>query len=341
MARGKWRKKMKNLNKFASRYGMAVVLVGLIVYFSIASEYFLTQQNLTNVLRQIAMLGIAAVGMTLVVLTGGIDLSVGSTIAFVGVVAASCMTTLGLDMYTASALGILTGALIGAINGIAVSVFAIPALIATLATLTAVRGFAFILTGGIPIFGFPEAFSYLGRGMIGPVPLPVLTMFIAFTIGWIILNRMKFGRFLYAIGGNREAARLSGISVGRTLMITYVIAGAFSGVAGVIMLSRLNSAQPNVANAFEMDVITAVVLGGVSIAGGEGRFTGVIFGVFIIGVLGNGMVLLNVQDYWQLVVKGAVLLAAVGLDQYYTRFGRRLATGKQSDAMTGAAATGN
>ncbi|MES2434854.1 MAG: ABC transporter permease [Pseudomonadota bacterium] len=327
---------MKNFNRLASRYGMAIVLVGLIVFFSLASEFFLTQQNLTNVLRQVAMLGIASVGMTLVVLTGGIDLSVGSTIALVGVVTALCMSSLGLDMYTAALLGIVTGAVVGAINGLAVTVFAIPALIATLGTLTAVRGFAFILTDGIPIFGFPPEFSYLGRGMIGPIPVPVLTMFVVFVIGWVILNRLEFGRYLYAIGGNREAARLSGISVGITLMITYVLAGIFSGVAGVIMLSRLNSAQPNVANAFEMDVITAVVLGGVSIAGGEGRFTGVIFGVFIIGVLSNGMVLLNVQDYWQLVVKGGVLMAAVGLDQYYTRVGRRAASKKQSDAMISA-----
>lgn len=326
---------MKNFNKLASRYGMAIVLVALIVFFSFASEYFLTQQNLTNVLRQVAMLGIASVGMTLVVLTGGIDLSVGSTIALVGVVVALCMTVLGLDMFTSSIIGILTGALVGVVNGIAVTVFSIPPLIATLATLTAIRGFSFILTGGIPIFGFPEEFSFLGRGMIGPLPFPVLTMFVVFAIGWVILNRMEYGRYLYAIGGNREAARLSGIPVSKILMITYGLAGAFSGIAGVIMLSRLNSAQPNVANAFEMDVITAVVLGGVSIAGGEGRFTGVIFGVFIIGVLGNGMVLLNVQDYWQLVVKGGVLLVAVGLDQYYTRVGQRAASKKQSDALTG------
>lgn len=330
---------MTQVSKLASRYGMAIVLVGLLIFFSFASEHFLTQQNLTNVLRQVAMLGIASVGMTIVVLTGGIDLSVGSTMALVGVVCAIAMTALGLDIYTASFMGIGVGALIGLINGIAVTVFAIPALIATLATLTAVRGVSFILTGGIPIFGFPPEFSLIGRGMVGIIPVPVLTMFIVFIVGWFILHRTKYGRFLYAIGGNSEAARLSGIAVKKTLLFTYVLAGIFSGIAGVIMLSRLNSAQPNVATGFEMDVITAVVLGGISIAGGEGRFAGVVFGVFIIGVLSNGMILLNVQDYWQLVVKGTVLLAAVGLDQYYHRLSSRVAQKKQSDALIGEQAT--
>lgn len=329
---------MTGFGRFVSKYGMAVVLIALIVFFSLSSQYFLTEQNLTNVLRQVAMLGIASVGMTIVVLTGGIDLSVGSAMALVGVVTASCMTTFGLDIYTASLIGIGTGAAIGAVNGIAVTVFSIPALIATLATLTAVRGVAFILTGGIPIFGFPPEFSVIGRGAIGIIPIPVLTMFAVFVIGWLILNRTQFGRYLYAIGGNREAARLSGISVGKTLMAAYILAGTFSGVAGVIMLSRLNSAQPNVATAFEMDVITAVVLGGISISGGEGRFSGVVFGVLIIGVLSNGMILLNIQDYWQLVVKGLVLLAAVGMDQYYTKLGHRAAQKKKSESMTELAA---
>ncbi|MBB5701992.1 ribose transport system permease protein [Ochrobactrum daejeonense] len=321
---------MTNIRSIISRYGMAVVLLFLLVFFSFATDAFLSQQNITNVLRQVAMLGIASVGMALVVLTGGIDLSVGSVIALVGVVVALAMTALGLNVYAACLLGIATGAFVGLINGLAVTAFAIPPLIATLAMLTAVRGVVYILSGGLPIFGFPPEFSVFGRGMVGFIPVSVLTMIAVLAIGWILLNRTRYGRYLYAIGGNQEAARLSGISVNFNLIITYVLAGIFSAIAGIIMLSRLNSAQPNVATGFEMDVITAVVLGGISISGGEGRFSGVIFGILIIGVLSNGMILLNVQDYWQLVIKGAVLMLAVGLDRYYARLSRQNAQKSQA-----------
>jgi len=330
---------MRALREFSSRHGMAVVLLMLFVFFALSTDAFLSQQNLTNVLRQVAMLGIAAVGMTMVILTGGIDLSVGSTVALVDVVAAVAMTSLGLDIYSAGLLAILAGCAVGLVNGLAVTVFAIPPLIATLASLTAVRGFAYITTGGLPIFGFPPAFSYLGRGMAGPVPVPVIVMFVVLLLGWTVLNRTRYGRRIYAIGGNTEAARLSGISVGRTLVLTYVLAGLFTALAGLILLSRLNSAQPNVATGFEMDVITAVVLGGISISGGEGRFSGVIFGIFIIGILSNGMILLNVQDYWQLVIKGAVLFTAVGLDQYNSRLNARSAQRAQAAATTEARPT--
>lgn len=310
---------MTSFRSVASRFGMAFILLFLVLYFSAMSEAFLTQQNLTNILRQVAMLGIAAVGMTLVILTGGIDLSVGSTLALTGVVTALGMTYLDVGIIPSIILGLLTGVAVGLINGFAVTVLRIPPLIATLAMLTAARGVCFILTGGLPIFGFPPAFQVIGRGMIGIIPVPVLIMVIMMAIGWVLLNHTKYGRYLYAIGGNHEAARLSGVPVARNLVISYVIAGFFSAVAGIILLSRLNTGQPNTATGFEMDVITAVVLGGVSIAGGEGRFTGVIFGVLLIGVLSNGLTLLNVQEYYQLVIKGAALFLAVALDQYNLR----------------------
>ncbi|MCP8894575.1 ABC transporter permease [Shinella daejeonensis] len=310
---------MSSFRSVASRFGMALILLLLVVYFSTMSEAFLTQQNLTNILRQVAMLGIAAVGMTLVILTGGIDLSVGSTLALTGVVAALGMTYLDIGIIPSIVLGLLTGVAVGLVNGLAVTALRIPPLIATLAMLTAARGVCFILTGGLPIFGFPSGFAVIGRGMVGIVPVPVIIMVVMMAIGWILLNHTKYGRYLYAIGGNQEAARLSGVPVGRYLIISYVIAGFFSAVAGIILLSRLNTGQPNTATGFEMDVITAVVLGGISIAGGEGRFTGVIFGVLLIGVLSNGMTLLNVQEYYQLVIKGAVLFFAVALDQYNLR----------------------
>jgi ribose transport system permease protein len=324
---------MTNLRTIASRYGMAIVLVALIALFSSLSDVFFTAENVTNVLRQVAMLGIASVGMTLVIMTGGIDLSVGSALALTGVISALAMTQLGLGAVAASLLGIASAACVGLVNGIAVATFRIPPLIATLATLTAIRGLAYIFSGGLPIFGFPPSFSYLGRGMVGIIPVPVIIMFVALALGWVILNRSRYGRHLYAVGGNPEAARLSGIPVRRNLLITYIVSGIFTGVAGVIMLSRLNSAQPNAGTGFEMDVITAVVLGGISIAGGEGRFIGVVFGIFIIGILSNGMILLNVQDYYQLVIKGAVLMGAVGLDQYYIHASQRTSRKNQAAAM--------
>jgi ribose transport system permease protein len=312
---------------------MAVVLLALVVLFSSLSDVFLTTENLTNIMRQVSMLGIASVGATLVILTGGIDLSVGSAVALVGVVSAIAMTQFGWGAVAASLLGIACAGGVGVVNGVAVSRFRIPPLIATLATLTAVRGLAYILSGGLPIFGFPHSFSFLGRGMIGMVPVPVIVMIVAMALGWVVLNRTRYGRYLYAVGGNAEAARLAGIPVARNLLKTYIISGLFTGVAGVIMLSRLNSAQPNTGTGFEMDVITAVVLGGISIAGGEGRFLGVVFGVFVIGVLSNGMILLNVQDYYQLLIKGGVLMFAVGLDQYYVAASQKASRRNQAAAI--------
>ncbi|QGZ64283.1 ABC transporter permease [Paraburkholderia acidisoli] len=324
---------MNNLRTFASRYGMAFVLLALIILFASLSDVFLTGENLTNILRQVSMLGIASVGATLVILTGGIDLSVGSAVALTGVVSAIAMTQFGWGALAASLLGIACAGGVGVVNGVAVTRFSIPPLIATLATLTAVRGLAYILSGGLPIFGFPHSFGFMGRGMIGVVPVPVIVMIVAMVLGWLILNRTRYGRHLYAVGGNAEAARLAGIRVSRNLLMTYIVSGLFTGVAGVIMLSRLNSAQPNTGTGFEMDVVTAVVLGGISIAGGEGRFMGVVFGVFVIGVLSNGMTLLNVQDYYQLVIKGAVLMFAVGLDQYYVRASQTASRRSQAAAI--------
>ncbi len=311
---------------------MALVLFALIGLFSVLSDVFLTYDNLSNVLRQVSMLGIAAVGMTFVILTGGIDLSVGSVVALTGVLTALGLKA-GLGIVPSCAIGLAGAAVVGLVNGVAVTQFGIPALIATLATLSAVRGLTYIVSGGLPIFGFPAEFNVLGRGMLGVIPVPVLILFIFLLIGWIVVNRTQFGRRLYAIGGNIEAARLSGVPVARNVLITYMLSAVFAGCAGIVILSRLNSAQPNNATGFELDVITAVVLGGISIAGGQGRFIGVVFGVLVIGVLNNGLVLLNVQDYYQMVIKGAVLMFAVGLDQYSSNSNAKAARRKRAAAI--------
>lgn len=299
-----------------NKYGMLIVLIVLFLFFAISSSAFLAPSNLINITRQIAMLGIAAVGVTFVILTAGMDLSVGSVLALSGIVSAIAMVKLNANPAIAVILGLLTGAIIGLINGIIVTSVKIPPFITTLATMQIFRGICFILTGGLPVYGFPSSFDFIGKGYILNIPVPVIVMVLLFIIGWVVINKTRYGRHLYAIGGNIESARLSGINVKKELLLTYVLCGLFAAVAGVIMLSRISSGQPNMGNDFGLDVVTAVVLGGISIMGGEGKFTGVIYGVLIMGVLSNGLILLNVYDYYQYVVKGVVLLLAVGFDQY-------------------------
>jgi len=307
---------MSQVRELFSRYGILMVLVLMFAFFSIMSPAFLQVSNLINVSRQIATLGIAAVGLSFVIISGGIDLSVSSNVALVSIVSAVTMAWWGWGVFPAVVIGILAATLVGAFNGFCVSKLMIPPLITTLATMTSVRGLVYIISGGLPIFGFPESFTFFGRGMLGAIPVPVVIMVAILTIGWFILNKTGYGKYLYAIGGNREAARLSGINVTKTLFMTYVYSGLFAGIAGIVLLSRANSGQPQAATQFEMDVISSVVIGGVSISGGEGRFTGVIFGVLIRGILSNGLVLMNVNTYVQQLISGFVLLLAVGIDQY-------------------------
>ena len=297
------------------RYGILIMLLVLIIYFSFGSEYFLTGSNVVNVLRQSAVTGISAVGLTYVMLTGGIDLSIGAVIGLTAVTAASCMAKLGLSPILACIIALALGALIGLINGILVNYVDIPALIATLGVMTSVRGLCYILTGGLPVYGFPASFDIIGKGYVGVIPVPVIIMAVVLILGWYVLNRTRYGRYLYAIGGSREAARLSGINVDKMVVVTYMIAGLLSSLAGLVELSRLSSGQPSAGDGFEMNVITAVVLGGISVNGGEGKFFGVVVGIFIMSVLANGLVMMNVYEFYQQLIRGIVLIFAVGFDQ--------------------------
>ena len=308
-------KKSFNKGDFFRKYGMLLVLVVLIAFFSFGSKYFLTGDNIINVLRQVAVCGISAVGLTFVMLTGGIDLSIGAIIGMTGVMTAIAMVQWHLPMMVAVLIGLLMGLIVGFINGALVTYVNIPALITTLGTMTSVRGLCFIVTGGLPVYNFPDSFDVFGKGYVSVVPVPVIIMIIILVIGWYVLNKTRYGRYLYAIGGNAEAARLSGINVNKNKVLTYVYAGVLSAIAGIVELSRLSSGQPNTGNGFEMTVITAVVLGGISVAGGEGKFFGVVVGVFVMGVLTNGMVMMNIYEYYQQLIKGIVLLVAVGIDQ--------------------------
>ena len=297
-----------------SKVFVYLVLVVIILFFTLITDTFLTSRNILNICRQVSMTGICSVGMTMVLLTGGIDISVGSIIALVGVVSAKLVAEAGMPIFPAMLIGVAVGAFCGLINGIMVARFEVPALITTLAMQTVARGAAYILTSGIPVYGLPEEIRTLGQGYLLGIPIPVIIMVLIFVFGWWLLEQTRFGRYTYAIGGNQEVARLSGINIMKIKIIIYTLSGFFAGLSGVIMLSRINSGQPNTSEGFEMDVITGAVLGGISVAGGEGKLINVIAGVLIMGMLSNGMTLMNLDEYWQWVVKGIVLLAAVTFD---------------------------
>ncbi len=305
--------KTKVLNQLKDK-AIWVVFVILFIGFAAANERFVSMDNMFTIARQVSMYGIAAIGMTFVILIAGIDLSTGSIITIVNVVCAYLMVNSGFSMTAAVICALIMATLIGLLNGFMVSTIGIPAIIATFATQTIFEGAAYLLSGGTPVYGFDERFKVIGQGYVGPIPVPVIIMVCCFAVGSFILNKTFFGRYFYAVGGNEEASKLSGIRVGFIKYLIYALSGFFAGLAGIVMLSRTNSAQPTAGKGYEFDVITCVVLGGVSVAGGYGKMSNVVAGVLIIGILTNGMVLLNVSSYTQLVVKGIVLILAVGFD---------------------------
>ena len=313
------------LTRFLAREesSLLVFLTLLIVLFSLLQPSFLTVNNAINVIRQVAILAVAAFGATYVIISQGLDLSVGAVNALSGVVAALIARELGpvYGPWTGIPAGLMVGVATGLLNGLIITVININPIITTLGTMTMMRGLAFILTGGMSLYGVPSEFQWLGRGyLLGQlIPIPVAVMFIVFAVCYIGLNNSFLGRYTYAIGGNEEAARLSGIPVRRVKGIVYIIGGATAALSGVILASRLGAGQAAAATGFELDVITAAILGGVSITGGEGRLEGTFLGVLIIGILSNGLILLNVEPYYQLVIKGLALLSAVGLDRLRKR----------------------
>lgn len=305
---------VKNKMELIRKYGIILVMIALMVLFSVLSPVFLTYNNLINICRQVSMIGIASVGGMFVMLLGGIDLSQGALVSFVNIVGAYLMAKSGVNFVLVILLSMIIGAVAGYVNGMLVTMANIPALIATLATQNILYGLAYIICGGQSIAGFPAIFKVLGQGYIGPVPIPVILMIIFFVIGGFVLNRTYFGRSLYAIGGNAEAAKLSGINVDKVKRLVYMLSGLFTGFSAVVTLSRVNSGQANTGDGFEFDVITAIVLGGVSVNGGSGKLYNAIIGVLIIGILNNGLVLINMSQYIQMIVKGVILAIAVGFD---------------------------
>lgn len=305
-----------DVKKLIQKQGALVGLLVIIVALAILSPNFLTMDNLMNVFRQVSINALIAFGMTFVILTGGIDLSVGSILALSSALTAGFMVG-GMNSILAMFIGILLGALMGVANGVAVAKGKIAPFIATLATMTIFRGLTLVYTEGKPITGISDSFAFqlVGRGYFFGIPFPVVITVIAFIILYILLRKTTFGRSVYATGGNEEAARLSGLKIDRIKIAVYSISGAMAALAGVILTSRLNSAQPTAGTSYELDAIAAVVLGGTSLAGGRGHITGTLIGALIIGVLNNGLNLLGVSSFYQQVVKGGVILLAVLLDR--------------------------
>lgn len=304
--------------------GPLISLVVLVVLLSFLSPYFLEVNNLFNVFQQITVLAIIALGATMVILSGGIDLSVGSVAALSGMIAGVTFGDLGLPMPVSIVLALLVGGAAGAVNGLLIVYGKVPPFVATLAMLSVARGLTLVLSDGQPVSGFPDWFRALGTvDLFGIIPGVVILVVVLYAIGAFYLKYRPSGRSIYAVGGNEEVARLSGVNVGLLKLRVYTIAGALAGLGGLVLTSRLNSAQPTAGAGLELDVIAAVVIGGTSLSGGVGTVIGTLIGALIIGVLRNGLNLLDVSSFWQQVVIGVVIAGAVMVDTLGRRRSRR------------------
>ena len=286
--------------------GLVVVTLVMIL----ASDTFLTASNLSNIARQVSINAIIAVGMTCVILTGGIDLSVGPVMALSGTLTAGLMVA-GVPPGLAIGAGLLVGVAFGIGNGLFVAYLHMPPIIVTLATMGIARGFGLMYTDGYPISGLPEWFAFFGRGSAFGMQVPILIMLLTYLAAYVLLQHTRIGRYIYAIGGNEEAVRLSGVRAARFKLLVYGISGLTAAIAGLVLTSRLMSGQPNAGVSFELDAIAAVVLGGASIAGGRGVIVGTLLGAMLLGVLNNGLNMLGVSPYVQSVIKGGIILLAI------------------------------
>ena len=301
------------VRRWISNYAIFVALALECLILSLVTKTFLTPSNLINVMRQNSFAAIIAAGMTFVILTGGIDLSVGSVVALAGVLSADALMH-GWGFGGAILVGLLLGLAAGLVNGLVITKARVPPFVVTLAMMLAIRGAAYKYTDAHTISGLPPVFDWLNQGLS-----TAFVMIAVFVASWVVLMRTPFGRHVYAIGGNRDAAWLAGIRVNRVLLIVYALCGLTAGLAGVLVVARLNAGYPRAGELFELDAIAAVVVGGTSLFGGRGSIWGTLAGAFFIGVLNNGMNLYNVSSYDQMIVKGLVLLAAASLDRWRTK----------------------
>lgn len=303
----------KDMGKILRQFGLLFVILAIVIVMSFLSPVFLKPNNITNILRQISLNGILAVGMTFVILTGGIDLSVGSVVAITGVITGSLMEG-GMNWALASLIGLLASVLVGAINGYLVAYVGFQPFIATLSTMTIGRGFALAYSNGKPYAIKDEAFKSIGQGHFLRIPIPIILLVIVCIIGVVILNMTTFGRYVFAIGGNKSAAKLSGVRTKRVELFVFVFSSLCAWLVGLILAARISSGQPTAGESYEMDAIAATAIGGTSMSGGIGSLFGTIEGFVIIGLLSNSMNLLNINSFYQQIVKGLLIIIAVFLD---------------------------
>jgi ribose transport system permease protein len=287
----------------------------IFLLFSITSPYFFDINNIKNILVQSSIIAVIAIGMTMVILTGGIELSVGSVVALASMVSAILIAKVGLPVWISAVAGILVGGVCGLVNGIIISYGKVPAFITTLGMMSFARGMALYSTGGKPIAQLPLTYEALASAKVFGVPIFIIYCIVTYTLGWLYLNRCRGGRYIYAIGGNRDSARLSGINVRLHETVAYVISGFTAGLGGILLTARLNYATPTAGSGFEMDAIAAAVIGGTSLAGGQGNLLMTFLGAILIGMLKNGLTLLNVSSYLQQMIIGVVIVLAVFMDR--------------------------
>lgn len=299
---------------YARRYSVFLILLGIGLIFALGSERFLTPSNLMNIAVQTSIIAILAIGMTFVILTAGIDLSVGSVVALCGALAAGLAVRQELGTFMGIGLALLAGAIVGLLNGLLIVKGKMPPFVATLSTLAIARGLTLVYTEGRPIAGIDDAFIFLGNGEILGIAAPVVILVAVFALAYVVLRSTRFGNYVYATGGNEEVSRLAGIRTTWVTLSVYIISGFLAALGGVLLVARLWSAQPNAAVGLELDAIAAPVLGGVSLFGGVGNVSGTLVGAFILGILSNGLNLMGVPSFYQQVIKGVVLVLAVMLD---------------------------
>lgn len=306
------------LAALTDRLGVAIALVVIVVLFALCAPHFLTVVNLLDVARQISVTAVLGAGLTFVIMTAGIDLSVGSAVGVTAFAAVS-LTLDGAPVPLALGAALAAGVVIGLINGVLVAQLRLAAFIVTLAALTYLRGVTYVGTDGTTLFSTHFSYAVLGQGSVLGLPVPVVVMVAVFAVGWYVLERTVFGRWVHAVGGNAEAARLAGIPVRRVLVSVYVICGLCASIGGILTSAKLQSAVPDLGTGYELSAIAAVVLGGTSLMGGRGSLIGTLVGAAIIGVLVNGMTILDVSSFYQQIIQGVVIIMAVALDRLRTR----------------------
>ncbi|MDD3403720.1 MAG: ABC transporter permease [Hespellia sp.] len=306
-----------DLGNFLRKFGIYFVLILMMIILSFLSKSFMTVSNMMNILRQVSVSGIVAMGMTLVLVTGGIDLSVGSMIAFAGVIGCTfAHPDPSYPLIVVILIGLAAGALCGLVNGLIVAYTGVNPFIATMGMMTIARGATLLFTNGRPINDLSESFQFIGRGTVGFISTPILFLIAVCIISALILHKTSLGRYIFAVGGNENAAKVSGINVKKIKIFVYIYSGILCGLAGLLLASRTNAAAPNAASGYELDAIAAGVIGGTSTSGGRGGVYGTIVGALIMVVLSNGLDMLNVSSYIQQIVKGIIIIGAVCIDQF-------------------------